>query len=127
MFKKREFHRIPFTTKTVLSLQNSVYQGQLENISMNGALIKLNHGTDLHVGDVYHVEIFLDYEEFPLCLKADVRCINFAMVGMKFISFVHDTETRLRHLIESLSSNPDLTTTEQERIRRRLADYFCAE
>jgi hypothetical protein len=127
MSEKRKFHRIPFTAKTLLNFQNEVHQGQLENISMNGALVRLTHGTDLHVGDVYDVEIFLDYEDNPLQLQADVRCINFAMAGMKFISFTNDTEARLRLLIDSLSSNPHSLHSEQERIRRRLADYFREE
>jgi hypothetical protein len=127
MSEQRKFHRTPCTTKTILSLQNVLYHGQLENISMNGALIQLKHGTDLILGNVYDLDIFITGEDLPLRLTADVRFLNFAMAGVKFLSFIADSEKRLSRLIETLSSDPNLVTAERERIRRRSTDSFREE
>lgn len=127
MTEKRAFHRVQFSSKTILSHQDSIHIGRMENISMNGALIRFDHGTFLPTGREYGLTFYIDGEGAPLQLKAEVMCVAFAMVGIKFISYNADTNVRLANLIEELSSDPDLAGAEHERSRRRFANYLREE
>ena len=127
MLEKRQFQRLQHSSKTILSHHDAIYQGQLENISMNGALVRLEHGTFLPQCNGYDLKVFIDGENTPFQLNAEVVCVTFAMAGIKFTSYKADTKTRLERLLEKLSLEPDTARTERERIRRRLADDFREE
>jgi hypothetical protein len=127
MIEKRSFHRVPFSTKTVLSHNDASHQGQLENISMRGALVRLDHGVYLPQGSKYNVKVYIDGEDTPLQLNAEVVCFTFAMAGIKFASYKADTEARLTKLMDELSADTDLVRAEHEGVRRRLADYLREE
>ncbi|MDD2899966.1 MAG: PilZ domain-containing protein [Desulfuromonadaceae bacterium] len=124
MIEKREFHRIPFSVKTTLSSQNVSYQGRMENISMKGTLIRLEHGVELLQGKMYDVTFNAGDDEAPLLLTAEVICVNFSMAGMRFSACSSDAVSRLARLIERLASDPNVLMTEHERLRRRVVHYL---
>jgi hypothetical protein len=127
MIDKRQFHRVKLSSKTILSSNDSIYQGQLENISMTGALIRLEHGTCLPKGVEYGLTVHVDGENAPLQLDVEVVCVTFALAGIKFVSFKGDSGARLAKLIERFSSEPDVVMAEQEKVRKLFAGYFRDE
>ena len=127
MIEQRKSHRIRLSTKSVLSHNDVVHNGRLENISMNGALIRLEHGTFLPQGCDCDLTVYINDENLPLQLGVEVVCVSFAMAGVKFLSYKANTEIRLARLMETLSVGPDISRSEHEKIRRRLADNLREE
>jgi PilZ domain len=127
MIDKRQFHRVQLLSKTILSNNDSTYQGHLENISMTGALIRLDHGIVMPLGREYVLTVIIDGEDAPLQLNVEIVHVSFTMAGIKFVSFKADTGTRLAKLIERFSLEPDVVMAEQERIRRLFDRYFQEE
>ena len=124
MIDRRQFHRVKLSSKIILSNSDTIYQGQLENISMIGALVRLEQGTLLSKESEYGLEITIDGEDVPLQLTVVVTNVTFSMSGIKFVSFKAETGIRLAKMIETFSSEPDVVMAEQEKIRRQFADYF---
>ena len=127
MIEKRHSHRIQLSTKTILSDNNVIHQGQLVNISMNGALIRLKHGTNLPHGSELDLTVYIDEEETPLQLSVEVVCFSFAMAGVKFTSYKSNAEARLATLMQQISSGPHISRGRQESIRRLSAENLHEE
>jgi len=127
LIEKREFHRVQLSSKTILSRNGNNYLGQLENISMTGALVRFEHGALLPIGSEYDMTVIVDGEDAPLQLNVEVICFTFAMAGIKIVSFKADSGARLAKLIESISSEPDIEMAEREKVRRLFANYYRDE
>jgi len=127
MIDKRQFHRVQLLPKTILSTNDSTYTGHLENISMTGALIRLDHGNSLTEGREYGLTVIIAGEDAPLQLTVEIVYVSFALAGIKFVSFKADSGARLAKLIEKVSSEPDVVMAEQERIRKLFDRYFQEE
>jgi len=127
MIEKRKHHRVNISTKTVLSQQDTIYHGQLENISQNGALLRLEQGTYLPEGSENVLTVFIEWEAVPYRFRTVVVCESFAIVGVKFLSYLDDTENRLAKLIEKLSYESDLERFKQDRFKRHLTEIFRDE
>jgi hypothetical protein len=127
MIEKRAFSRLPLSVKAMLRRHDVSCQGQMETISMNGALIQLEHGTNVLLGDTFEVEFSVMGDPVPFILPAEVVCINFSMAGMRFSDCTFETVSRLAQLMEQLASESDVAMVEHERIRRRLALYLREE
>ena len=106
MIEKRKFPRVKLSSRTVLSQNNVILHGRLENISKSGALVRLVPGTHVPKGSEYDVTIYLDGEEFPLQISAELVNINFNMLGLKFTAYDEVTETRLDSLSEISGKSP---------------------
>ena len=124
MIEKRKFPRVKLSSRTVLSQNNVILHGRLENISKSGALVRLVPGTHVPNGSEYDVTIYLDGEEFPLQISAELVNINFNMLGLKFTAYDEVTETRLDSLLEILSLEIDIEKVERERHLRQLFENF---
>jgi len=110
MIEKRKYHRVLLSSRTELSQRNGFHLGQLVNISMNGALLRLEFGTYVPKGSEYDLTVYIEGEDIPLQFKTEVVSTTFAMAGVKFVSYVDDTETRLEDLLgnflETTASKP---------------------
>jgi len=127
MIDKRHFQRVHLSSKIILSNNDSIYQGQLENISMSGALIRFGHDTFLSKCSKYDLTVTIEGEDAPLQLAVEIVFVTFAMAGIKFVSFKTDSGIRLAKLIERFSSEPDVVMAEHERVRRLFTGYFKEE
>jgi len=119
MNEKREFHRVRFRAKSELTHNELTYQGQLENISLNGALISFDDGIVVPEGEKCILTIHLDDEETPLRVAVDVKHSNFTMIGIRFNACDEIARKRLCKLMERLSAETD------KPVDRPL--YFCRE
>jgi hypothetical protein len=108
MNEKREFHRVRFRAKCELTHNEITYHGQLENISLNGALISFNDGVVVPEEEECILTIHLDDEETPLRVAVEVKHSNFTMIGIKFFTCNEKmAQERLFNLMERLSAETD--------------------
>ncbi|KAF0216288.1 MAG: type IV pilus assembly [Geobacteraceae bacterium] len=107
MIEQRRFHRVRFTAKSELNHNDITYQGQLENISLSGALVSCIDGIIVPQGEECTLTVYLDWENLPLRLVVEIIHASFTMVGMKFVSCDADTKGRLYKLMERVTTEPD--------------------
>ena len=106
MLEKRRFHRVRFTAACQLTHNGISYMGQVENISLNGALVSFNEGLIVPQDDECLLRVHLAGEGAPLELAAKIIYSNFTMVGAQFISVSAAAMERLHELVASLSKDP---------------------
>jgi len=123
MIEKRKFQRARLTAKSMLSHDDVIYQGQLENISLNGALVRFQHGVIVPLGQ-YDLAVYIEDKEAPLRFIVEIVCATNALSGMKFVSCEADTETSLFQLMGMLTPGPDQLRIEQEKFRNNLTNYL---
>lgn len=127
MKERRKFHRVTFSAKIILSQNDILYHGRLENISKSGALVRLEPGTHLPKENEYTLSVYFDGEDFPLQFRAELVNITFGMAGIKFVAYDSDTESRFDALLQLLSSEVNIATVEHEKYRRRFSENFHRE
>jgi len=124
MTEKRKFPRVRLASKGMLSKDETNYQGKLENISLNGALVRFDQCVIVPPGGGYNLTVYIDGEDAPLQLVVEVIFATYSLVGVKFVSWEGDAETRLRLLVERITSELDGQRLEQENLRKNLTDYL---
>jgi hypothetical protein len=127
MIEKRMFHRVQLSSDVLLSRFDTTLKGKLENISLKGALIRLDYGVFLPRGGIYDLTVFIVGEEQPLQCTAEIVCEFFAMAGLKILSFYTDSEARLAKLMALLIAEPDMSHAEKEIINKYLVTYLHDE
>lgn len=124
----RLFHRVLFTAKSAVTLDDVTFQGQIENISLNGALVNFEK-KDVIVrgGDTCFLSIYPEGESNPLRIITEVVHERHGMVGVKFVALDTDTRLRLYQLVEKAAAEPEKVRSEWCRLNGYLADYFMPE
>jgi hypothetical protein len=126
MIEQRQFHRAKLTEKCLLSYQNVLYSGELENISLNGAVISLTDTFSIPNGAICLLTVDLKGELSPLKLNVEVIHTNHAMLGMRFVPLDEYGQNCLAHLVGKFTSEPDKLSTELEMIGWHIANYLRA-
>lgn len=124
MSERRMFPRVRLTAKSFLYLQDANYKGQLQNISISGALISMEERFVVPTGGDYTITIYIEGEDLPLQLGVEVVCSSLSLVGVKFVSCDDDTATRLGQLIVNLTSGDPALETELDTIKIHLDKYL---
>lgn len=126
MIEQRQFHRVKLTERCDLAYQNTIYQGELENISLNGAVIGFANHVTIPMGAICLLTVYLKGEASPLRLNAEVIHSSLASLGMRFVPLDEYGQNCLVHLVESFTSEPEKLLTELERIKWHIANYLRA-
>ena len=119
MLEKRRFHRVRFTAASELAHNDITYKGQLENISLNGALLSFSDGVIVPQDEECILTVCLEGEPPPLRLVVKVIYSNFTMIGLKFASLDAGTRERLYNLMARLSSELEKLTIERQLLDRK--------
>lgn len=114
MNEQRQFARVRFKAKCSLSHNNITYLGQMENISLNGALISFNDGVVIPRNESCNLTIYLEEENSQLHLLIEVIHSNFTMIGIKFASKDAGNQEHLHKLIERLITGQEKFVQEQQ-------------
>jgi len=114
MLEKRRFHRIRFTAASELTHNDITYKGQLENISLNGALLSFSDGVIIPQDEECILTVCLEGEKDLLRLLVKVIYSNFTMIGIKFVTVEGETRERLYKLMARLSNEPDKLIQERQ-------------
>lgn len=114
MIEKRRYHRIRFKTRCLLKHDGLTYQGQVENISLGGALISFSEGIIVPQGEKCTVLIYLDGEEAPFRFLVETVHSGFSMIGVNFCTYDAQAKVRLYALMERVTTEPDKLRKELE-------------
>ena len=90
--QQRWFHRVLFTAKSVVTFDDVIFKGQLENISLNGAMISFEKDITVNRGDKCFLTIYPEGDSQPIRIIAEVVRFLRNMVGIKFVAI--DAETQ---------------------------------
>ena len=126
MIEQRQFHRVRLTEKCTLTYQDAIYQGELENISLNGAVISCADMVPVPLGAICQLVVYLSGEVNPLRLNVEVMHSNHAMLGMRFVPLDEYGQHRLVNLVEKFTTEPDKLVTELDAIKWHIANYLRA-
>ena len=126
MIEQRQFHRVNLTEQCELTYQDTVHQGQLENISLNGAVASFAGRIPVQPGTLCLLTVYLKGETHPLRLNVEIIHSNLAMVGMRIASLDECGQACLVGLVKSFTSEPDQLAAELERIKWHIANYLRA-
>lgn len=107
MSGKRRFPRVRFRAKCSLTHNNIIYKGQLENISVNGALVSFSDGIVIPNNERCNLIIYLEGEVPPLRLEIEVIHSNFTMMGIRFATEDYVVKKALDDLVARLTSVGD--------------------
>jgi c-di-GMP-binding flagellar brake protein YcgR len=118
MLEKRRFHRVRFTAPSELTHNDITYKGQLENISLNGALLSFSEGVIIPQDEECILTVHLEGENDLLRMVVKVIYSNFTMIGIKFASVDAETRERLYMLMARLSNEPEKLTQERQLLER---------
>jgi len=124
MIERRKFPRVKLSAKSMLCLQDANYKGQLENISLSGALVRLEQSIVVPHGGDYSLSIYIENEDAPLQLIVEVVFSSLSFVGIKFFSCDVTTATRLGKLVEDLTAGAETPDGELSKIRIHLDNYI---
>jgi len=99
--EKRRFQRIPFTATADLKAVDFHTVGELQDICMKGALVKLNDEFAGCVGKRLTLTVLLDADdEHDISMDTEVTHIRGKVIGLKSLGIDVDSATNLRKLVE---------------------------
>jgi hypothetical protein len=98
----------------------------VENISLSGALLSFSDLFIVPEGEECSLAVYLDGDNAPLRLVAQITYSYFTMVGIKFVSFEDDAHVRLHTLIEKVTAEPDGLAQDRECIRGHAVNFLSS-
>ena len=125
MKEMRKFPRIALPHRIELLYRDRCYQGHLENLSVNGALVRLDDRVELPTGQgcMLCIDLASEGEAPPLRLGAETIHGSSALIGLRFTGCDDQTSSSLELLVQLLAAQPDRLNYDLERIRGYLSDY----
>lgn len=124
MVERRRCHRFRLIAHCKLSRHEANYEGQLENISLYGALVRFEQDSVEFLRDEFDFTIYLEDNDLHLRIIVEVVCVTNGLTGLKFVSCDADTEFRLGQLLIKLDSEQNKPGNEKENLRKHLTDYL---
>jgi hypothetical protein len=122
---QRWFHRVLFTAKSVVTLDDVIFNGHVENISLNGALISFEKDITVNRGDKCFLTIYPEGESQPIRIIAEVvRCLR-NMVGIKFVAIDEETQLCLYELVKRVTTEPEKMNAESDKLKEYFVNYFA--
>lgn len=122
--ERRSHRRYRLAATCMLSGHDATFAGQLENISLNGALIRFEEGRSVPRRGEYDFTVCLEDGDVCLRLIIEVVCVTNGLTGITFVPCDADTGERLRQLAGTLTAGPDNALTAGKKIRKHLAAYL---
>lgn len=120
----RQFYRAPSSHSAELLAGESRHTGCLENISLNGALLRLDAAASFAAGEQCLLQLQMDEEPLPpLQIPCEVVHGCDRLLGVKFLGSEEDASRRLLSLMKLMSDTRQNGGEYLERIRAYLAEY----
>jgi hypothetical protein len=116
-----------FTAKSDVKFEDVIFKGQLENISLNGALISFEDDVPVNRGDKCFLTIYPEGESQPIRIIADVAHFLRNMVGIRFIAIDSESQALLYELVKKLPEEPEYTDEESDNLKKFFANFFDSE
>ena len=113
MENKRYYKRVDFHVNAAARVDNILYTGELYDISLKGALIKMNRRLGSSLGKTGNVMLKLPNSNITLEFEAKIVHQKDDFLGFKFVGADVDSITHLRRLLV-------LNTGDEEEIDREI-------
>ena len=124
--QQRMFHRVLFTAKSVVTLDEVIVKGKIENISLNGAMISFENDITVNRGDKCFLTIYPDGENQPIRIIAEVVRFLRNMVGIKFVALDEEAQRCLYELVKRVATEPENMDEQRDRMKQYFANYFAS-
>ena len=124
---QRFFRRVLFTAKSDVKFEDVIFKGQLENISLNGALISFEDDVSINRGDKCFMTIYPEGESQPIRIIAEVAHFLRNMVGIRFLAIDAESQAFLYELVKKLPAEPEYTDEESDNLKKFFANFFDSE
>jgi hypothetical protein len=98
--EQRRFTRIPFQTSVTLTRDGHSWQGELLDISLNGALVRLPPDWVGRVGDACALELRPAAADVVIAMSTIVAHREDGQVGLRCVHIDVDSISHLRRLVE---------------------------
>lgn len=108
--RKRQSPRIRCKVKSTLEYRGRIYHGHIENISMNGALLRLDETVLARPGDECKLSVYLSEQRAPLKFTAEMVHIGFSMAGMRFLAMDEQGMSNLTQLLDQVAHSYEHAT-----------------
>ena len=112
MGEKRNFSRINFTASTQVEFNDNIYEGELLDLSLRGALLSFKDQIPLTMKDRCTLIICLHSSDIKLIFEAELTHIHENNLGFKFLEEDVGTMTHLRNLLSLNVGDYDKITDE---------------
>lgn len=112
MDEKRYFSRINFTARTQIEFNDNVYEGDLLDLSLRGALLSFKDQIPLKMHDCCTLIICLHSSDIKLIFEAELAHLHKNNLGFKFLREDVGTMTHLRNLLSLNVGDYDKITDE---------------
>lgn len=113
---QRRFHRVKCSAPGGLIHNEMEYECRLENVSLRGALISANECIMVPLGESCLFSVSLEPGTSPLLITITIVHCFFSMVGVKFVAFSGDAESRLLDFMKRTTTEPVKLMEEWETI-----------
>jgi len=110
--EKRYFSRINFKAHSQIEFNDKVYEGELLDLSLRGALLNFKEQIPIKMNDSGTLIIHLHSSDIKLIFDAELVHIHENNLGFKFISEDIGTMTHLRNLLSLNIGDYDKITDE---------------
>lgn len=105
--EQRNFRRIPFDASVRIDTGAGQYQGELLDISLKGALVRLQAGHHVAAGEPATVHIRLN-DELGIDMQTTVAHVEDRRAGFRCDHIDVDSITHLARIVELNTGDPDL-------------------
>jgi len=123
--QQRLFHRVLFTAKSVVTLDDVIFKGQVENLSLNGALLSFEKDIAVNLGEKCFLTIYQEGESQPIRIIAEIVRSRRNMVGIKFVAIDAETQSCLYELVNRMTTEPGIMKQESYRLKEYFNNYLA--
>ena len=124
---QRFFRRVLFTAKSDVKFEDVIFKGQLENISLNGALISFEDDVPVNRGDKCFLTIYPEDGSQPIRIIAEAAHFHGNMVGIRFLAIDAESQAFLYDLVKKLPAEPENIGEESDNLKKFFANFFDSE
>lgn len=108
----RRFSRVLFSGPVQLKNADTAYTGQLQDLSLKGALLRLEKAAELRSGQHFQLQFQLNESGVDLYMDVTVAHLNGSCVGVRCDKIDIDSASHLRRLLELNLGDADLLSRE---------------
>jgi hypothetical protein len=123
--QQRLFNRVLFTAKSVITFDDIIFNGKIENISLNGAMISFETDVTVNAGDKCFLTIYPEGESQPIRIITEVVRFLRNMVGIKFVAMDAETQLSLNDLVRRVTTEPQNMNPKSDTLKEYFVNYFA--
>ena len=99
--EKRNYLRTKYLSRAFIKLNDEVVVGEITNLSLNGAMVKLNDSHKLNMYDHIELEMFISNNETDIKINSTGVIVRLedVEIGVRFEVMDLDSFTHLRNII----------------------------